>query len=533
MEKMNNCSSIFVNQIGYEPEAAKFAYVHTAIGNGEFALKDRKGNVVFTGKLSAPKEDDANKIPVACADFSSFKKSGEYCLSFEDSSSSFFKIDNKLFDDFYFSILNYFYLSRCGQEIDGGDFSHPACHTSPAKIYGTEETKEVLGGWHDAGDYGRYVVAGAKTVMDLLLAYEASPSYKRFNILDEVRFEIEWMLQMQREDGAVYHKISCWHFCAFINPQEEKEEIVLAPVSTAATADFAACLAYAYTFFKNSDVDFANKILNAAIKAQDYLDTHEDELYSNPSEITTGGYGDWNVKDERYFALCSLYNACGNQAYLEAALEIRKAQLLIPINPEEPWKRPWGEMFGWGCVAGYGTEILLKNENIKAKKELYEDLKKAVLGRAEELTENSKKASFGSCIKKYFWGCNGHMADEAHLLMLAYDLTGNKDYYDAAKKQFDYILGCNQLDFCFVTGFGTNSPVNPHHRPSGATGKVMPGMLAGGPCEGLHDHVAKEYLQGKAPACCYIDIQGSYSTNEVAIYWNSPLVYLCAKVASF
>ena len=58
----------------------------------------------------------------------------------------------------------------------------------------------------------------------------------------------------------------------------------------------------------------------------------------------------------------------------------------------------------------------------------------------------------------------------------------------------------------------------------------MPGMLAGGPCEGLYDHVAKEYLQGKPAACCYIDMEGSYSTNEVAIYWNSPLVYLTARV---
>ena len=523
---------IYVNQIGYENDALKFAYVHTANGGSDFCLKDRNGTVVYSGVLSEPKEDDANKIPVCCADFSAFKDDGEFCVCFAQESSVFFKIGSGIFSDFYFSILNYFYLSRCGQDIQGGDFSHPACHTTPAKIYGTELTKEVLGGWHDAGDYGRYVVAGSKTVMDLLLAYQAAPSYKKFNILDEVRFELEWMLQMQREDGAVYHKISCWNFCAFINPQDEKEEIVLAPISTAATADFAGCLSYAYNFYKEIDADFAEKLLCAAKKAQDYLDCHDDELYTNPSEITTGGYGDWNVKDERYFALCALFNATGQKSYLEKALAIRAAQLLIPINPEEPWKRPWGEMFGWGCVAGYGTEILLKNQIVKSNQKLYDDLKAGILERAEKVLENSQKASFGSAIVKYFWGCNGHMADEGHLLMIAYDLTGNKDFYDAAKKQFDYILGCNQLDFCFVTGFGTNSPKNPHHRPSGATGKVMSGMLAGGPSEGLHDHVAKEFLQGKPAACCYIDMQGSFSTNEVAIYWNSPLVYLTARVTN-
>lgn len=523
---------IVVNQIGYKLDAQKIAYVFNSKAvEKDFCIKDKSGNSVFTGRLSEPVEDDANKIPVCRADFSGFSQKGEFQLCTADSASVFFKIEDGVFEDFYFSTLNYFYLSRCGQEIQDGAFSHPACHTSPAKVYGTGSTKNVLGGWHDAGDYGRYVVAGTKTIMDLLLAYEAAPSYKEFDILDEVRFELEWLLQMQRDDGAVFHKISCWHFCAFINPQDEKDEIVLAPVSTAATADFAGCLGFAYKFFKDSDSEFAEKLLCAARKAQDYLDFHDDELYTNPCEITTGGYGDWNVKDERYFALCALFDVTGEKKYLKAALKIRKIQKELPLNPEEPWKRPWGEMFGWGCVAGYGTEILLKNQSVKSDKKIYDELKKSIIERADSLCKNAAESSFGSCIKKYFWGCNGHMADEAHLLLLAYDLTGKKDYYSAAKMQFDYLCGCNQLDFCFITGFGANSPKNPHHRPSGATGKVMPGMLVGGPSEGLHDHVAKEYLQGKAPACCYIDMQGSYSTNEVAIYWNSPFVYLASRVA--
>ena len=128
------------------------------------------------------------------------------------------------------------------------------------------------------------------------------------------------------------------------------------------------------------------------------------------------------------------------------------------------------------------------------------------------------------------WGSNGHICDEAHLLLLAHDISGKKEYFDVAKKQFDYILGCNPMNFCYVTGFGTQSPKYPHHRPSGALKKVMPGMLAGGPAEGLFDFHAKKHLQGKLPLQCYLDISGSYSTNEIAIYWNSPLVYVIAKL---
>ena len=64
------------------------------------------------------------------------------------------------------STLKYFTDSRCGQGI---------CHTGIAEVYGTGEKKNVQGGWHDAGDYGRYVVAGTKAVMDLLLAYKKCP----------------------------------------------------------------------------------------------------------------------------------------------------------------------------------------------------------------------------------------------------------------------------------------------------------------------------------------------------------------------
>ena len=68
------------------------------------------------------------------------------------------------------------YLQRCGTEIEDDTFGHVACHNTKATIYGTSETIDVSGGWHDAGDYGRYVVPGAKTVADLLYAYAASPS---------------------------------------------------------------------------------------------------------------------------------------------------------------------------------------------------------------------------------------------------------------------------------------------------------------------------------------------------------------------
>lgn len=538
--------NIFVNQIGYETNGTKYAYARGFCGNEVFELKSTDGTVVYSGKISAPIEDRVAGEPVCCIDFSELKTAGEYKLTLKVTGDGYVsssavceevsrtvKIGEKLYEDLYFSTLNYFYLSRCGEDIKGGIWSHPSCHTTPALIYGTDIKRDVTGGWHDAGDYGRYIVAGAKAVMDLLLSYEAVGSaYKKFDILAEVRFELEWMLQLQREDGGVFHKISCYHFCAFINPQDEKDEIVISPVSTTATADFAGVCAYAAGFYKTVDPAFAKKLVAVALKAQNYLDSHEDELFKNPPEITTGGYGDWSTLDERYFAAAALFAQTGEEKYVEKAMELRAQVENRPEDKEHPWMNHWLEGFGWGTVGGYGTEILLKNKNRISDKQIVAKLEKSMLERADKVLGIVNNASYGTSIEKVFWGSNGHVCDEAHALLVAYDLTGKKEYFEAAKKQIDYILGCNPMDVCYVTGFGEKTVEHPHHRPSGATGAVMPGMLAGGPCEGLNDAAAKAKLEPLhlPPLQCYLDEQPSYSTNEIAIYWNSTFVYIASKL---
>ena len=64
-------------------------------------------------------------------------------------------------------------------------FAHKECHNTMARIYGTDKYIDVSGGWHDAGDYGRYTVAAAKSVVDLMMAYECFPDVfnKSFDIL--------------------------------------------------------------------------------------------------------------------------------------------------------------------------------------------------------------------------------------------------------------------------------------------------------------------------------------------------------------
>ena len=533
---MKSKVEVFVNQIGYATDKTKFAYATGLAGGEAFELLCGK-DVVFSGKVAEPVQDRVAGEPVCLIDFSDYDCPDAAALpdktyysirvnagNGQPAASVPFKIGAHLYDELWLSSLKYFYLSRCGFELDdktGGEWAHKECHNTPAVVYGTDTKIDVNGGWHDAGDYGRYIVAGSKAVMDLLLAYECavhSGVATRFDIAGEVRYELEWMLKMQRMDGGVYHKVSCYHFCDFINPDQEKDELVVSPVSSTATADFAGCCAFASSVYKKLDSDFAKKLKNASLKAIAYLETHPDEPFKNPPEITTGCYGDNSSVDERYFAYASLFYITGDKSYLDKAIKLRKNK--------------WFEGFGWGVVSGYGTELLLRAKETIGDKETVMLLEESMLKSADRVLHRVIHASFGTSMHKVHWGSCGHVCDDAHLLLAAYDITGRKEYYEAAKKQFDYVLGCNPNNICYVTGFGINTVKHPHHRPSGACKKTMPGMLSGGPCEGLYDACVKDKLGPLKlpPLRCFLDNFASYSTNEIAIYWNSTFIYIASKL---
>ena len=126
------------------------------------------------------------------------------------------------------------------------------------------------------------------------------------------------------------------------------------------------------------------------------------------------------------------------------------------------------------------------------------------------------------------------VCNNAMMLLLDEHLDGvnNQSESDCVTDHFNYIFGTNPMSTCYVTGFGTLSPMNTHHRPSMAVRKSMPGMLVGGPDNSLEDPYAKSVL-AKAPAAkCYADNSQSYSCNEVTIYWNASLIYMMADVLS-
>ena len=118
------------------------------------------------------------------------------------------------------------------------------------------------------------------------------------------------------------------------------------------------------------------------------------------------------------------------------------------------------------------------------------------------------------------------VANNAMLYHMIYNITGDETFEYYSVHGLDYIYGINAAGYCFVTGVGTLCPEHPHHRPSQAVGKAVPGMVVGGPNSKPEDSYAKAVLRDRLSGARYVDNDASYSTNEITIYWNSPVIYL-------
>ena len=518
--------AIRIDQVGYQPDSIKEAVFADLVGEREFTVVNADtGEVVYTGEVTGEKyTKNVNEIN-SFGDFSAVKEPGRYYIACGGVKSHVFEIEANVYDELIVDMVRMFYLQRCGCEVVDDVFGHAACHTGIAKIYGTEDTIDVAGGWHDAGDYGRYIVPAAKSVADLLYAYDTMEQPYNDNmgipesgngipdLLDEVRYELEWMLKMQAESGGVYHKVSCSVFPGYVMPEKEISQLFVTPVTTTATADFCGAMALAYEFYYDVDRDFAETCLAAAEKAWAFLEANPNLIYENPASITTGSYEDSSDKDERYWAAAQMYRATKDAKYLTALEGMATKNGL-----------------DWSNVGDYGNIAILTMEGVDKESQIYAKAYKAVMDQAERFAKTSASNVYGTANSSFNWGSNMTVSDYGVILGLAYELTGEEKYFDAAESNLHYLLGTNPVDYCFVTGYGTVSPQNPHHRPSMALKQAMPGMLVGGVNTGLDDATAKAQLKDKPINKRYLDHKESYSTNEITIYWNSPCIYLISLV---
>ena len=418
----------------------------------------------------------------------------------------------------------------------------------------------VDGGWYDAGDHGKYVVNSGISVWQLLATYERSQNAEvavedalsdetllipeRGNgvpdILDEARWNLEWMLTMQVPQdtsmtingeqvdagGMAHHKL---HGIAWTEldtlPHEDPMPRYLHRPSTAATLNLAAAAAHGARLYQDYDPEFAVELLDAAEAAWEAADKHAEVLpETNVGDPDPGGgpYNDHSVSDEFYWAATQLYLTTGAQQYQDAVLgsvhHVGGEEDQVFVTPA----------FDWQNTAGAARlDLATVDSDLQGREEVID----SVVDAADAYIAIQEQQPFGHPHgpEEYLWGSNHMVLNNAAVIATAFDLTAETRYRDAGIEAMDYLMGRNAINNSYVSGYGSSFSENMHGRWYAPDHERLPpfpdGKLAGGPNSSIEDPTVEQNLQGCAPQFCYIDDAESWSTNETTINWNAALAW--------
>jgi endoglucanase len=544
---------IALNQEGLYSREKKLAIlVGSTTEKKFFVIKPEKNDTVFIGNIGNEMASRNSSLTCRALDLSAVTQSGKYIIAIPGVNNSYpFAISDFPLRSTAIASLKAFYYQRVSMPLEeryAGKWARPAghpdinvlVHASAATALRKEGT--VLsspGGWYDAGDYNKYIVNSGITMGTMFSAYEDFADYfnklptnipesanKIPDIIDELLYNLRWMLTMQDTDGGVYHKCTNAAFDGMVMPGITQLPRYMVQKSTAASLDFAAVTAQAARVLKKFPEllpGLADSCIIASLKAYNWAIANSNVLYDQDEmnkkfepKIATGAYGDGRLGDEWLWASSELYISTGDEKYASA---IHK---YLPQT---------GGLNSWSNVSMMGVYSLIRNDHAlpPASKAMVGQMKQALVHFADSLLGNARTNAFhtvmGGSAKDFEWGSSAVAANQGILLINAFLVSEDKKYPEAALSNADYLLGRNATGYCFITGAGTKSTMKPHHRPSIADGITdpVPGLVAGGPNPGKQDGCTYMFSE---PETCYLDDDCSYASNEIAINWNAPVVYL-------
>lgn len=538
--------SILHNQVGCYPTQEKVVVVEGINPSTKIKVTNPKGKTSkhnVTRKAISPFSNKERYI----VDLGKISEIGSYKIEVGNKKCELI-VNERPYKDIAKASLRLFYLMRSGVAIENsGVFNRPIGHPDtqvlihPSAASPQRPAATVISspyGWYDAGDYNKYVVNSSFSIGLMFAAYEQLTDYfadlktdipesnnHTPDFLDEMMFNLKWLLTMQDPfDGGVYHKLTTPSFEGFVMPTDCHQQRYVVAKSVTASLDFAAVMADAARLFepyKSDYPQFPKLATEAAEKAFQWAKQNPQAYYHQEKlkdpAVSTGTYGDNNANDEFFWAASALYRLTKKTEYLEMAKQYQPKYFSIPT---------------WGNVASLGAFEWINDPQMT---ELRNEMITQMLANCESAIKDIEKSSFqspfGNKAQDFGWGClSEKCCNQAIVLLLADQIQGNDKYRRYALQNADYLLGRNATGYCYVTGFGTKSPMNPHHRISAADNvkDPFPGMLVGGPNPAQQDKTDGLTYPSNLPDESYIDAMPSYASNEIAINWNASLVaFLC------
>lgn len=541
-----------VNQAGYkindkkytivtkDAEAFEVVKIKLADDGTEKYESMYKGDLIYKGF-----EPDAGD-EIYVGDFSSLKIPGEYRIKVGTNYSYKFEISKSPYELPLYLVGHAIYDWRCGFPVKEPalGYINPGCHKDDAYYWEKPEVKkDETGGWHDAGDYGKYIPTAGSAVSSMMFSYEQNKtklnkldlkiddhSDKRADILTEILWELKWMLRMQEPDGGVHHKVAPQNFGNTAFPWEETAKRYIFRVTSSSTAWFTGSMAVAARIYKKSDPQLAEQFKQAAIKSWSWLNKHRDQVppggFKDPPECEEGGeYPIDNDRGNRFYAAAAIYRLTGDSTakdYLEKHFYEANA-----LNHDIMW----AEAYPLGLF-----EIL---NNAKADSKLIEKAKSVLADDIAQLKSAMNKNKYGvpaygrSGKYPWIWGSHALIFGRSLYVALASKYLKDDSLLQYAKRTINYTLGVNPLGYAYITKFGEYSPEHPHHNPSFVTGHCFPGLVAEGPNGAIGDSGGDTILQNLwknnlPPMKCYQDAPMSWATNEPTVEGNALFFALLA-----
>ncbi len=567
-----------VNQTGYLARGPKVAVLRSD-APGAVPVELRRGDEVLWRGSSQPRGfDAASGDAVHHVDFGSYQGTGEgLVLRALDSESFPFRVADDVYAQLPRDALKYFYHNRSGVDIvqpyvPSNEWSRQAGHLSDASVTCASSavcdySLDVSGGWYDAGDHGKYVVNGGIAAWTLLALHERlvhlGPGVGAFadgtanipesqngvpDLLDEARYEVEFLMRMQVPEGKphagmAHHKVhdGAWTPLPY-EPPPRSESRRLHPPSTAATLNLAAVAAQAARIFRPYDADFAARCQRSAERAWAAAQREPHVLAPEMDNQGGGAYPDKDVSDEFYWAAVESWLMQPSQAlrdFIEASPHHRQFATVLRHDDGSFDGDGVSASMTWQSTAALGWISLAITPSTWPADDVAR-LRTGIVQAGDRYVAIEAGEGYRLPLAlgenhHYPWGSNSFVLDNMLVLSLAADLSGERKYAEAVVAGMDYLLGENPLLMSYVSGYGTQSLQNPHHRfwahsKSREYPGPPPGAVSGGPNSSLQDPQTKKSGLSKdlPPQKCYVDHIEAWSVNDVAINWNAPLVWVAA-----
>jgi endoglucanase len=522
-------SQIFIrmNQGGFTPADIKSAVLFSKknFPENKFFILNSSGKIVFSGLLKNSSKMFEGFPFSRIADFSAFREEGKYKLRVKGAADFYFTINSRAYNAVRDSLMLFFAAQRCGPTDPS---FHEPCHLSDATSlpgFNLHESADVTGGWHDAGDYIKFLSTTAYTTYMLIFSYEYDPVKFGFDnnensvpdILEEAKIGLDWMLRCRLRDDLLITQVQDLrdHQVGWRMPESDSlrfDRPGYSGIGKNIIGIYSAALSIASRVWADKflDYDFAEECLYTA-----------ESVYSVYSEvpdldkINSGVYQDNSFEGKLALGAAELYLSTSEEYYLEDA---KKYSLLAG---SDFW-------WSWGDINALAHFRLAK---LGEKNSVF------ILNNLVSFKAKMDSSLFSEAVD-YTWGTTNTMLGVSLQAILYKNLSGDTRFDSLAAFQRDYILGRNPWGLSFISGVGNLFPVHLHSQVAFFTRGYIPGAMTAGPApsELLKNYEIKrssrKYDLFNSGRGRYFDDHSDYITNEPTITGNATALFVFGYYAS-